>query len=43
MTRRNGIFRLREEQGIVGWLLVLIVLGVIFVIYLLLQLLGAIF
>ncbi len=43
MTRRNEIFRLREEQGIVGWLLVLIVLGVIFVIYLLLQLLGAIF
>lgn len=43
MTRKNGIFRLSEEQGIVGWLLVLIVLGVIFVIYLLLQLLGAIF
>lgn len=43
MTRKNGIFRFNEEQGIVGWLLVLIVLGVIFVIYLLFQLLGAIF
>lgn len=34
---------LSDERGIVGWMLVLIILGAIFVIYLLIQLLQAIF
>lgn len=34
---------LSDERGLVGWVLVLIILGAIFVIYLLIQLLQAIF
>lgn len=34
---------LSDERGIVGWMLVLIILGAVFVIYLLIQLLQAIF
>jgi len=43
MTREIDPRALGEEHGIVGWLLVLIILGVIFAIWLVVQLLQAIF
>lgn len=43
MTRGKGIGRLGDEQGLVGWLIVLIILGAIFALWLIIQLLQAIF